>query len=432
MIMPGVQKPHWRPCWSQNACWRGWRVAPSAMPSIVLTSAPSAWTASIVQDFALSPLTWTVHAPQLLVSQPMWVPGQAEDVAEEVDEQEPRLDVGLAGLAVDGDRDVLMSRSSRPPLRERAGALDGGAERPDGHLGDHRPLVVDGAADVRGGLALGGRGVAGAAIQAPRWVPGRRRAASALVAANGLGETPVTPMPMRPIVPSSASRTTTATPTVAKSPTRRSSLRSRRRRPSARRGIRISVRTSVGSIAVVNVSRKKSRALIARSPPLPRHDDRRVRSEQRGRPVGGRIGVGDGAADRAPVADLRVADAARHVLDERVRSRTIGFSLIWRCVARAPIRRSSSVSDDAVEPADGLEVDEDARPGRAGASAAGSGCSRRRGASPRPLARRGSGSPRRGSAGRTYSNGSRNHARPSSSTPDTWRVGPRVSSGHRR
>ena len=76
------------------------------MPSMVFTSAPSAWTASIVQDLALSPLTWTVHAPQLLVSQPMWVPVSPKCVAEQVDEQEPRLDVGLAGLAVDGDRDV--------------------------------------------------------------------------------------------------------------------------------------------------------------------------------------------------------------------------------------------------------------------------------------------------------------------------------------
>ena len=74
MIIPGVQKPHCRPCWSQNACWSGWRVAPSAMPSMVLTSRPSAWTASIVHDLALSPSRWTVHAPQLLVSQPTCVP----------------------------------------------------------------------------------------------------------------------------------------------------------------------------------------------------------------------------------------------------------------------------------------------------------------------------------------------------------------------
>ena len=37
--------------------------------------------------------------------------GQPEDVAQEVDEQEARLDVGLAGLAVDGDRDVLGASS---------------------------------------------------------------------------------------------------------------------------------------------------------------------------------------------------------------------------------------------------------------------------------------------------------------------------------
>ena len=56
-----------------------------------------------MQDLALSPSTWTVQAPQLLVSQPMWVPVSPKYVAQEVDEQEARLDVGLAGLAVDGD-----------------------------------------------------------------------------------------------------------------------------------------------------------------------------------------------------------------------------------------------------------------------------------------------------------------------------------------
>ena len=151
MIIPGVQKPHWRPCWSQNACWSGWSVAPSAMPSIVLISAPSAWTASIVHDLALSPLTWTVHAPQLLVSQPMCVPGQPEDVAEEVDEEEPRLDVGLAGLAVDGERDVLGGHRRRPPVSVGQRALDGRAQRSDGQLGDHRPLVVGRSAAVGAG-----------------------------------------------------------------------------------------------------------------------------------------------------------------------------------------------------------------------------------------------------------------------------------------
>ena len=74
MIMPGVQKPHWRPCFSQNAVWIGWSSSPSARPSMVLMVGPSAWTASIVHDLTARPSTWTVQAPHWLVSQPTWVP----------------------------------------------------------------------------------------------------------------------------------------------------------------------------------------------------------------------------------------------------------------------------------------------------------------------------------------------------------------------
>ena len=45
-----------------------------ARPSIVVTSLPSAWTASTVHDFTDSPSTWTVHAPHDDVSQPTLVP----------------------------------------------------------------------------------------------------------------------------------------------------------------------------------------------------------------------------------------------------------------------------------------------------------------------------------------------------------------------
>ena len=50
-------------------------ISPSgpARPSSVVTSAPSAWAASTVQLFTLSPSTTTVHAPQEVVSQPMFV-----------------------------------------------------------------------------------------------------------------------------------------------------------------------------------------------------------------------------------------------------------------------------------------------------------------------------------------------------------------------
>jgi hypothetical protein len=40
----------------------------------VLISFPSACTASMVHDFTGRPSTSTVQAPQLVVSQPMWVP----------------------------------------------------------------------------------------------------------------------------------------------------------------------------------------------------------------------------------------------------------------------------------------------------------------------------------------------------------------------
>ena len=45
-----------------------------ASPSTVVTSRPSTWTASIVQDLIALPSTSTVQAPQLVVSQPRWVP----------------------------------------------------------------------------------------------------------------------------------------------------------------------------------------------------------------------------------------------------------------------------------------------------------------------------------------------------------------------
>ncbi len=41
---------------------------------MVVTSHPSAWTASTEHDFTLRPSRCTVQAPQLLVSQPTTVP----------------------------------------------------------------------------------------------------------------------------------------------------------------------------------------------------------------------------------------------------------------------------------------------------------------------------------------------------------------------
>src|SRR5690242_20301417 len=158
MIIPGVQKPHWRPCWSQNACWRGWSVAPSARPSIVLISEPWAWTASIVQDLALRPSTWTVHAPQLLVSQPTCVPvspktsrrrwTRSSRGSTSASRASPLTVTVMCWV-------VIVAPCSRVGQRpdERL------AERAEGQLGDHRALVLDGSADVGGRVAhrRGGR-----------------------------------------------------------------------------------------------------------------------------------------------------------------------------------------------------------------------------------------------------------------------------------
>src|SRR6266404_3904614 len=75
MIMPGVQKPHCKPWCSRNASCIGCSGAPSgARPSMVLTSCPSAMTASVVQDLTALPSTCTTQAPHCEVSQPTWVP----------------------------------------------------------------------------------------------------------------------------------------------------------------------------------------------------------------------------------------------------------------------------------------------------------------------------------------------------------------------
>src|SRR5689334_8796074 len=74
MIIPGVQKPHCRPCFSQKPSWIGCRPPSGASPSIVVTSEPSACTANTVHALTASPLRRTVQAPHCEVLHPMWVP----------------------------------------------------------------------------------------------------------------------------------------------------------------------------------------------------------------------------------------------------------------------------------------------------------------------------------------------------------------------
>ncbi len=72
-------------------------------------------------------------------------------------------------------------------------------------------------------------------------------------------------------------------------------------------------------MAVWNVSTKKSRAAIVRSPVWLRQTMVALAGDQDGGPIRRRVGMRDRAADRAPVADLRVADRRGDVVEERVR-----------------------------------------------------------------------------------------------------------------
>src|SRR6202042_614450 len=71
---PGVQNPHCSPCSARNAACTGCiSPEPAASPSTVVTSHPSAWAASTVQDLTDLPSSRTVQAPQDVVSQPTLV-----------------------------------------------------------------------------------------------------------------------------------------------------------------------------------------------------------------------------------------------------------------------------------------------------------------------------------------------------------------------
>lgn len=60
MMIPGVQKPHWLPPWSENACAH-WSA--SASPSIVVTRRPATRTTGVTHDTRGWPSTQTVQHP---------------------------------------------------------------------------------------------------------------------------------------------------------------------------------------------------------------------------------------------------------------------------------------------------------------------------------------------------------------------------------
>ena len=71
---PGVQMPHCKAACSMNFSCKGCRAPPSASPSTVLTSRPSASAPSTRQEQTRRPSSRTLQAPQSPVPQPSLAP----------------------------------------------------------------------------------------------------------------------------------------------------------------------------------------------------------------------------------------------------------------------------------------------------------------------------------------------------------------------
>src|SRR5262245_27333731 len=160
MSMPGVQNPHCSPCSSLNPSCRGWSCPSFIRPSTVRISAPSACTAKTVHDFTVLPLNRTVHAPQLLVSQPMWVP---------VSPRASRMkctNSSLGSTAASRSRPLILTFtssffaicSSSAQLQKThlllTGPLYRPGDRPPGQFFDQTLLVLRRTAQVRAGLRI--------------------------------------------------------------------------------------------------------------------------------------------------------------------------------------------------------------------------------------------------------------------------------------
>ena len=112
-------------------------------------------------------------------------------------------------------------------------------------------------------------------------------------------------------------RRATNTPTSAKSPGRRAT--SIVVEGPSKAGSVTDVRSSSAWRAVENGPSKKSAAATWRSPDLERRRHHAVERGEHRRQLGGRVGVRDAPDDRAPVADLRVADHAERLCHARAK-----------------------------------------------------------------------------------------------------------------
>ena len=110
--IPGVQKPHWRACWSWKACWTGWNAPFVREPldrrdlrAVGLDAEDGARLHGLAVD------EHRARAARGRVATDVRA-GQAEPVAEDVDEQLARLELELVPRPVDGQRNVSHAMAS--------------------------------------------------------------------------------------------------------------------------------------------------------------------------------------------------------------------------------------------------------------------------------------------------------------------------------
>src|ERR1700735_4476030 len=155
--MPGVQKPHCRPCISRKPSWMACRVPSAlAMPSMVRISAPFACTANTVQDLTELPSRSTVQAPQWLVSQPICGPvrlscSRRKWISKVRGSTSDSTVLPFTFIAI-----WDLARAFPPP--SAAGARFGAGERAREHHAGHFAAVMRGSAGVGGRRGDGFRG----------------------------------------------------------------------------------------------------------------------------------------------------------------------------------------------------------------------------------------------------------------------------------
>src|SRR5262249_5071342 len=144
--------------------------------------------------------------------------GEPQVLAQEMHEQQPRLDLALRGDAVDVDRDRVLRHGHAPCARATAFAR----ARPVRTRAISVLYSTDPRRSASGDAALAASRAASASVPASGLLP--RRNCSASAARTGVGPAFVRPMPARSISPPLPSVTCAADAAVAKSPTFRSSL----------------------------------------------------------------------------------------------------------------------------------------------------------------------------------------------------------------